>query len=162
MRYGLVALALAAAVAASPARADTEKRTVYINLTGPEYQALLQGWGFRAELSADEEGNPLIGSSINGVNYSVFFYGCDARQPRRCDSIGFSAGFDLNEPLTHDYMNEWNRYNRFGKAYVDDEGNAYLAMNINVDGGVTEAALRDWLAWWEIGIADYLDYIGWN
>jgi len=162
MRYALVVLALAAAVAASPARADTEKQTVYINLTGPEYQALLQTWGFRAELSADEDGSPLISSSINGVNYTIFFYGCDDRQPRRCDSIGFSAGFDLSQSLTHAYMNDWNRYNRFGKAYTDDEGNAYLAMNINVDGGLTEAALRDWLRWWEIGVADYLDYIGWN
>lgn len=162
MRYLLVALAFAAALAAAPAHADTEKRTVYINLTGPELQTLLEQWGFRADLSADQEGDPMITSSVNGINFTVFFYGCDERQPRRCDSIGYSAGFDMEQPLAADYMNDWNRYNRFGKAYVDDEGNAYLAMNINVDGGVSEAGLRDWLRWWEIGIADYLDYIGWN
>ncbi len=164
MRHFLLALfALAGLMSAGPhpAQADTRQATVFYNLTGPELRDLFQGWGFPAELAADNDGNPVIHSSVQNINFTVFFYGCGTQPTRRCDSIGFSAGFQV-KGLTPDRAIAWNRNYRFSKSYLDDQGNPFLAMNINIDGGVTAENLRAQLRWWEQSITDYLPYIGWQ
>lgn len=146
---------------APPASADTDAKYVYTSITGPELQRLIQKWGYRAELGTDNTGDPKISSAVSGANFSIYFYGCDTQAPKRCDSISFSAAFDLDEGLTAAYINEWNRTKRFGNAWIDDEGDPFLNMQVNIDGGIAEDAIRQNLDWWEIGMSGYLEYIGW-
>ncbi len=157
-----VLIALPALFADMPdANADTDAKYVYTNITGPELQRLIQKWGYRAELDTDSTGDPKINSAVAGANFSIYFYGCDDQTPKRCDSISFSAAFDLDNGLTAGYINEWNRTKRFGNAWIDDEGDPFLNMQVNIDGGIAEEGIRQNLDWWEIGMSGYLEYIGW-
>lgn len=47
--------------------------------------------------------------------------------------------------LKPEKANEWNKRYRFGRAYVDDDGDAVLESDIDFTGGVTEANIKAWI-----------------
>ena len=47
-------------------------------------------------------------------------------------------------------MNAWNRDRRFGKAYIDADGDIAIEMDVNLWGGVTPKNLDDTFDWWRI------------
>lgn len=119
----------------------------------------MSGLGYRALLETDGEGDPMITSAASGVNFSVFFYGCT--DGADCRSLQFRASFDLADPTTAAKMNEWNRLHRFGKAYIDDEGDPFIEFNVTLDGGVSDANFADVVDWWDVVLGEFLVYIDW-
>ena len=126
-------------------------------MTGPEVQAWLQKAGYKAELSKDDSGDPQIKSAAEGRNFFVNFYDCQAG---RCKAIQFSAGFDLDKGLTLAKINEWNRKNRYLKAYLDDENDPYVQYDVNLNAGRTFAGLDDDFAVWTSMVNDFAKFIG--
>lgn len=115
---------------------------------------VLQSFGYRAELGKDNGGDPKIASSSGGASYSIFFYGCT--NGKNCDSIGFSAAFDLDKGSTKDLMNKWNQEKRYTKAYLDDENDPVIDMDLYLgDGGVTIDNFRFWIDTWERAVGDF-------
>jgi hypothetical protein len=153
---------LATLITSNVAQARSGTESVYYTITGPELHSLLQSWGYRAELTSDSTGAPKINSTASGVNFSIWFYGCSDDQVSECSSFSFSAGFDLGDGIEPAKINEWNRTERFGTAYYDEENDPYLDMNVNIDGGATADLLRDWMRWWEVGLSDFTVHIGWR
>lgn len=115
--------------------------------------------GYRAELTTDGQGDPRIKSATAGINFSVYFYGCT--DGRECDAIQFSAGFDLETGSDAPAMNDWNKRKRFGKAYIDDENDPYLEMDLNFEGGMTRDNFRDNLVLWDSLVGDFKTHINW-
>ncbi len=73
----------------------------------------------------------------------------------------FSAGWegdDRPDDLTDAMMADWNREKRFGKAYLDGDGNATVDMSVNLHGGVTRANLDDTIDWWRLVLVEFDDY----
>ncbi len=121
---------------------------------------LLKDIGYRAELTKDDTGDPKIESAAAGVNFSIYFYGCT--DGKACSSIQFSSGFDLDSALNMSSVNDWNTRKRYGKVYIDDEGDPYLEMDINLaGGGITEDSFRDSLDSWERLLSDFQEHIDW-
>ncbi|MGB8812966.1 MAG: YbjN domain-containing protein [Paracoccaceae bacterium] len=121
---------------------------------------LMKTFGYRAELTADDQGDPKIKSSAGGANFSVYFYGCTKNKD--CTSIQFSAGFDLSDGTTMDVVNDWNANKRYGKVYLDSEKDPYIELDVNLDlGGVTEENLRDTLEIWDRLVSDFKTHIDW-
>ena len=115
---------------------------------------ILQGFGYRAELSKDSGGDPKISSSSGGANFSIFFYGCTNGQT--CDAISFSAAFDLDPGSNVAVMNDWNQKKRYTKAYLDDEQDPVIDMDIFLgSGGVSVDNFRFWVDTWERAIGDF-------
>jgi hypothetical protein len=81
-------------------------------------------------------------------------------QGRNCESIQFSAGWDLDEGVSLKTLNTWNRKKRFGKGYADKEGDPFLEMNINMDGGLPLATFLDTLSWWATGVDKFTKHVG--
>lgn len=157
MKQQLFALALAfTAVGAAPVfSAD-------ITASNPAGIAdLLRTMGYRAELTKDNQGDPKINSATGGSNFRIYFYGCTANMD--CKSIQFAAGFDLTDGTTLDVVNEWNAAKRYTKAYLDDEQDPLIEMDINLDfGGVSENNFRDSLDLWEGLLAGFKRHINFN
>jgi hypothetical protein len=128
-------------------------------MTGPEVAAWLQKAGYKAELTKDETGDPLIDSAAEGHKFKIYFYDCS--EAKRCKALQFSAGFDLKTPLTLEKTNEWNRKNRYLKAYLDDEGDPYVQYDVNVNAGRTTAGLDDDFGVWTGMIDDFTTFIDW-
>jgi hypothetical protein len=119
---------------------------------------ILKSFGYRAELSKDSGGDPKISSSSGGASFSVFFYGCT--DGKKCDAIAFSSAFDLDAGSNAELMNGWNQNKRYTKAYLDDEQDPVIDMDIYLgDGGVSIDNFRFWVDTWERAVGDFKDHI---
>jgi len=114
---------------------------------------IAKGYG-SAELQSDGDGDPQIKGRLNGRMYSVLFYGC--KKGKNCGSMQFHWGIDLkNVPMSK--VNEWNKTKRFGKAYIDDEGDLNLEMDVNLRHGVTRSNLDDTFDFWRLTVTSFYD-----
>ncbi|PTS81683.1 MULTISPECIES: YbjN domain-containing protein [unclassified Caulobacter] len=149
------------ALMASVAMAGTANAAEMINrdgMTGPEVAAWLQKAGYKAALSKDSSGDPMIESAADGTNFKIYFYDC---KDDRCKALQFSAGFDLKQPLKLEKANEWNTKNRYLKTYLDEEGDPYVQYDVNVNAGRTLEGLKDDFELWVGMLPDFTTFIGW-
>jgi hypothetical protein len=134
-----------------------------IIITGEDPQLitdLLQEWGYKAKLTDDGEGNPKIESAIAGVNYQIYFYGCQSGQA--CSSIELSSGFNLESGIGLDVINDWHSKKRYTRAYLDDNQDPWLSMDINLyGGGITAATFQDNVYLWDSLVSDFKTQINW-
>lgn len=119
----------------------------------------MQDLGYRAVIGMDSMGDRKITSSSNGVNFSVFFYGC--RDNAKCRDIQFSAGFDLDDPLTALKMNQWNHEKVAGTASIDDEGDPWIRMLVPGTTDLSQADFERIINRWDSALAEFLDYVDW-
>lgn len=104
-----------------------------------------RGFG-SATLEKDSSGDPKVSGRINGTAYGIYFYGCT--ENKACDSIQFSTGWARQNKIPMSEINEWNAKKRFGKAYLDNEGDPRLEMDVNLDEGVSRLNLEDTMDYW--------------
>lgn len=92
---------------------------------------LISDKGYQAEV-VDTDSSPRIRSSDSGVKFVIFFMNCTAG--KNCATVQFYTGFaDMVVPL--EKINEWNRDHRFARAFLDDESDPVLEMDLNLDAG---------------------------
>lgn len=109
--------------------------------------AALQAAGYRAELTKDESGDPLIKSSSSGTDFLVVFYACTRNVA--CKTVQFYAGYADPKNATLARLNQWNAEHRFGRAYLTDKGSARIEMDVDLDaGGMSRALFTDNLQVW--------------
>ena len=156
-KFGLIAAAAAMFLGAGVANAETSKERVYTKITGEELQQIMQELGYRAQLSTDDYGDPMITSTSGGYKFKVLFYDCEAR--KGCEALQFWAGFDTEAPGDMRQMNQWNADKRFGKAYIDHENDPIIEMHYNIDGGVTRENIKSTLEWWEQVVGEFATFI---
>jgi hypothetical protein len=158
MKKAIIALAAATALAA--AAGATQAQAIHKDgMTGPEVAAWLQNAGYKAELTKDDSGDPMINSAAEGQSFKIYFYDCDAT--KRCKALQFSAGFDLKQGLTLAKANEWNRKNRYLKVYLDDDGDPYVQYDVNLNAGRTMPGLTDDFSVWTGMLGDFTTFIDW-
>lgn len=108
---------------------------------------VLQANGYRAELTKDDSGDPMIRSASSGTTFLVLFYGCS--ENKNCATVQFYAGYTDARNTSLTALNEWNARNRFGRAYLSDKGAARLEMDVDLDdGGMSTALFEDNLEFW--------------
>ena len=118
----------------------------------------LQNAGYKAELSKDGTGDPLIKSSSGGSSFAVFFFGCTKNVD--CATIQFFAGY-TDKKVTLSQMNDWNSKKRFGRAYVADSGAARIEMDVDLDdGGVSAKLFEDNVEFWVVTMSAFEKHIG--
>ena len=149
----LIILAAAAAAAAPPAplmvRAQDPNSLV----------SALQDAGYSAKLGTDKVGDPLITSSVGGTTFQIFFYNC--KEHTNCATVQFHSGYDLKEAPSLELINEWNRTNRFGRAFLDKENDPILEMDIDLDdGGLSPDLFIDNLEFWAVVLGNFEGKIG--
>lgn len=152
MRQIIAAVVLACG-AALPASAQV--------MADPEVVAsFLEAYGLKVERDTDGVGDPMLSSRIEGSYFDVFFYGCT--EAKDCDSIEFSAEFEMPEPVSVEVMNAWNREGRYGRAYVDENGIANIEYDVNLDfEGVGGRNFDDTIDVWRAVLADFRKHIDW-
>jgi hypothetical protein len=121
----------------------------------------LQATGRTAKLGTDGVGDPMVTGALNGVNYQIFFYNCTAHKD--CATVQFHSGYHLDTPVTVEAMNEWNRSQRFGRAYLDKVNDPVLEMDVDVDdGGVVPLLFIDNVEFWESVLPKFEKHIGYR
>lgn len=116
--------------------------------------------GFATTPNNMDDGTPKLDGRLEGWSYSVYFYGCDS--DNRCDAIQFAAGFDSETPFAYDPINDWNAANRYGRAYLDNEQDPWVEMDIHMEGaGISEETFEESLAVWRTVMTSFVKHIGW-
>jgi hypothetical protein len=107
-------------------------------VTAPEVASVLRHAGYPADLIADHAGAPLIHSSTGKLLFNVSFYQCSGEL--RCASIQFIAE-NRRKAVAPALIAAWNRDKRFGRAFQDRNGIAWVAMDVETSHGMTTEAL---------------------
>lgn len=150
MRLRLLAAVLALLPAAAPAQVVGDAEVISL---------LMMDYGLPVAAEIGPDGTPELQSRVDGVRFRVLFYGCD---PAPCATIQFTTGFDLDRPMPVARINDWNRERRFGKAFLDPEGDPFVEMDVNLYGdGIGRRNFEDTLDLWRQVLSDFREHIDW-
>lgn len=149
---GILGLALAALAGLAAAKAVPDG-----GITAQEVAAVLQERGYRAEVGKNADGDPEIISGLDGSKFYIQFYGC--KGGARCTGIQFSIGIDLDKGMTLAKINQWNRERRFGRAFLDDDNDPYVQMDLDLEHGATTEGVANNLDTWAAVLPEFKAFI---
>ncbi len=150
----LIVAAIAAALLAAGAAQATPLPDG--GATAQEIAGVLQAKGYRAEIGADRQGDPMITSAGEGSEFKILFYGC---KTGRCHSIEFSVAYDLPNGIAMEKINGWNAKKRFGRAFVDEVNDPFLKMDLDLERGSTTESVANNLDTWLAVLREFRQYI---
>jgi hypothetical protein len=95
----------------------------------------LKALGHSVDVDTDDSGDPRVNMSIDGYNWSIYFYDCasGSRDDRQCVSYQFYSGYTLQKPVSPDVINKWNTEQRYTKAYTYVQRNGRHSARIEID-----------------------------
>jgi len=161
---GSVFRAAAAGIAAALLAAAPARTEVYESISPSQMVALLGAERGTAELNEGETDTTVVGR-VQGANYSIYVYDCDGGEftaPAKPDSacLGFEyRAYFTGYPSDSETINEFNRSHHYGVLWRDEDGDLALQMNVLVEGGITEKAVRASFIWWQSAIAGLHDFM---
>lgn len=128
MRYKWIAGGIGALMmtAAMPAHAEL------VSANPQVIAQIVQSQGLPAEVKTPSGENPYIESSHSKLKFLIIFMNCNDDK-RNCKTIQFYMGYNDAKDATLDQLNSWNRQKRFARAYRDEEGDAVLEMDVDLD-----------------------------
>ena len=156
MKTKWIAVAALAAAWAAPAQAQMVRAQNPDSLV----QALQQA-GYAAKLGTDKVGDPMITSGVSGTTFQIFFYNCSDH--KACATVQFHSAYDLENPVSLETLNEWNRAKRFGRGFLDKENDPVLEMDVDLDdGGLSAALFIDNVEFWATILGEFEQRIGYR
>lgn len=133
--------------------------TLAKNVTADLYQiaGVLQDNGYQAKLEG--EGNDRsIKTGMAGYTFVILPFSCED-DGTDCKSVQFYTAFDPVKSPTLEEMNSYAAANRFGRIYLDHEGDPAIEMDIDLEaGGMSEALFMDNLAYWEAIMVSFAEF----
>jgi len=121
----------------------------------------LQQAGYAATLGTDKVGDPMITSGVSGTTFQIFFYNC--ADHKNCATVQFHSGYDLPTPVSLERINEWNRSQRFGRAFLDKDNDPILEMDLDLDdGGLSHLLFVDNTEFWASVLGKFEQHIGYR
>lgn len=101
--------------------------------------------GYRVELGAASNGDPVISGRISRSDYVIQFYECE--NGAFCNSVQFIARAQKPAAVTYETANTFNARWRYVRLTLD-QNQMKLQMDVNLDAGVTADNLEDTLDIW--------------
>ena len=121
----------------------------------------LRDGGYAAKLGVDKVGDPMITSGVSGTTFQIFFYNCTDHQ--QCATIQFHSGYSLGKPVGLDHINQWNRSQRFARAYLDKVNDPIIDMDVDLDdGGLSPELFIDNIEFWTSVLGNFERHIGYR
>jgi hypothetical protein len=130
-------------------------------ITGNDTTEILnaaRGYG-SATLSTQSNGDPLINGKIDGITYQVYFRNCTDNE--NCEDLNFYLGF-LDLDVSLEDINEWNFNRRFSRAYLDQDDDACVEMDLDLVEGVTAEYLDAQFSLWNMVVEQFSEHVGYN
>ena len=156
MRKMFIGLFAALLIAVSAPSVVLAQGSRIIDATTPDSVAEIARRYGSADQATDALGDPMVQAQLSsGVYYDIYFYGCT--NAANCRNLQFVATWDYKGASADEVM-RWNREKRFGKAYLNDEGNLVVEMNVNIDYGVTDRNFDDTIDWWRVVVDEFVTF----
>jgi hypothetical protein len=121
----------------------------------------MQANGYVAQYGTDKVGDPMITSGAGGTTFRVLFYNCT--EHKDCATVQFHSGYHFENSPALDVINEWNRSQRFARAFLDKENDPIVEMDVDLDdGGVSPLLFIDNLEFWTSLLGKFETHIGYR
>ena len=122
--------------------------------------AALQKAGYKAKLTY-EEGKPEIESSAAGATFYLYFQNCESKEG--CEDIMVQSAYDTDAgKVSLETINQFNKDNRWARAYLDDEKDPILESDLMFVGRqMDEAAFIEGLKAWDDVLGRFHKAIDW-
>jgi len=171
----LAALAVAAALFAAPAfspafgqaitdeaigRAPTPRAPIAGLVTSTDANGLvaaLQRAGFTAEVKTQGREVTVLGR-IDTLPFQAFLGNCNP-SGGGCTDIELYAGFSGGTKIPLERINAWNARTRFARAYLDEDGDPAIAMDLSLQGGLSGDSLKGHLQTWGAALETYAAFL---
>jgi hypothetical protein len=120
---------------------------IYEKITAADFRRMLTASGFGGE--TDKDGD--VVTKMEGQSVLVL--------------IGSNEGtviqfrFSIKATATLRQVNDWNRMRKYGKAYLDDDGDPTLDMDVDLEGGITEARIKDSISTFKLLLESFLKHL---
>jgi Putative bacterial sensory transduction regulator len=122
----LVAVAAFALVLVAPLSAQQNRERI----TAEQLTGLLRDKGMEGQVN--ERGNVIVQANGSKVVYFI--------QGQTLQAYFGLTGTSANVTL----VNEWNKSKRFGRAYIDADGDPCVELDYDLEGGVSDESIKVW------------------
>ena len=105
--------------------------------------SILTAADFTFEEVKDEQGDPLLKVSpgdSGAAKIDMLFVGCGTDPT--CEDVLLRATYSPNKPIALKVANDWNHRNRWARAYVNEQREAVIEMDISAYGGIGRDAVE--------------------
>jgi len=121
----LAVAAVALVLSSAPASAQMRER-----ITAEQLAGLLRDKGLQG--TVNEKGNVLV--TANGSKILFLISG---------QTVQAYFGLSGTSANMHT-VNEWNKAKRFGRAYIDGDGDPCVELDYDLEGGVSDESIKVW------------------
>lgn len=111
-------------------------------------------------LGNDSFREPMVESYAGSTRFYVNFYEC--AQSRTCQNIQFRTGYATKGRVTLAQINDWSSRWRFGRMYLDPQGDVILDMDVDARRGLGAAAVDAQVERWLEVVREAEAFIGWR
>jgi len=115
--------------------------------------AALQRAGFTAEVKTENRAAYVLGR-LGTTPFQAFLAGCRP-DGGGCTEIELYAGFSNTQRIPLERINGWNARTRFARAFLDEDGDPALQLDIALVGGVSPDGLKATLETWGSALETY-------
>lgn len=115
--------------------------------------AALQRAGFTAEAKTEGRQTYALGR-LGTTPFQAFLGGCNP-SGGQCTEIELYAGFSGTQRIAWERINAWNARTRFARAFLDEDGDPALQMDIGLAGGMAPDGLKAALETWGTALETY-------
>jgi len=155
MRLIKAAFAMLAALAALQAPPSAAKNVV---ADVDQLASVMKDAGYKVEIK-DMKGERFIAVESSGYKYAIFPFGCDDAG-KNCKSVQFFVAFDPKSSPTLEQMNGYAREYRWGRVYLDKDGDPAVEFDLDLEkGGMSAELFLDNVEYWEAIMVAYADWV---
>lgn len=149
---------LAAPIAALLSLIGTPARSSNIVADVDQLASVLERAGYAPEMRT-HSGERFITAQTNGYKFMVLPQGCDDTKSN-CRSVQFFIAFDPQKSPSLEAINSYARDNRWGRVYLDKDGDPALEFDLDLErGGMSEELFLDNVAYWEAAVGAYAKFV---
>jgi len=128
-----------------------------VNLQGAI--GILTAAGLSGAITANPDGSRFVLGKMDAGPFQMLPLECE-RPGENCAAIRLYLGFAMREKPSIDRVNAFNRQTKDVRAYLDEEGDPAIEMDIPLSGGVSPAYLTGRILAWRQAVQGYQGYLG--
>ncbi len=154
MRSFIAGLALSAALAM-----PTSAMAQNVTADRERIAEVLRDAGYRATIEGDTPAGRYISSGTSGVDFVISFFGCDDAGDA-CKTVMFFAWFEDSTPPSFEDFNTYNARRRWGRAFLDKDGDPMIEMDLDLeDGGISPELFIDNVEYFDLALREFEAFV---
>lgn len=120
---------------------------VFEEMSVEEMRSLLREAKYEFKETEEDQAR-LFDFDLDGTESTLYFFG---------KSMMLQTSF--SDVIAVQAVNQWNRTERFTRAYINDNGNPFLESDLDFTGGVTEKTVTEFILAFSGSIGAYADFL---